>query len=368
MFCHFCGTQLRQTARFCRNCGARVDEYEDDKAPSQKLSAAPQEEEEVFYPWWQNVNAIILPSRRELLEEEVNNVEADSRAQIVPIKNSPIPTLVELPTPIERPNGPNGVASARNESVSSSPMESQPQKRPLAVETDSRSPWSTPTTEVKNESGSPWPRQTMEVKNESQPQWSPPTTEVRNESGPPWPRRTMEVKNESQPPWPPPVAEPRQESRPQMMPVIIEPKQVPRPQMPPPTTDLKQLPRPQMPPPTTDLKQLPRPQMPPPTTDLKQVPRPQMPPPMAEPNQVSRSQTSPQMAEMMVEMMAEPKRIPRPPMPPPIAAPRQVSQPLEPFLTVETEPERRRKRSTLGVPLLILAVILLFALAFIWLK
>ncbi|MGH9844100.1 MAG: hypothetical protein ACREEM_35665 [Blastocatellia bacterium] len=103
MFCQFCGMQLRRTARYCKGCGGRVDEHQEDEPVAPRMTVPLRTEEHGPRPWRQNEDALILPITLELPREPVEEFEMDSESEVVPISHASIPTLVESPVPLEIP-------------------------------------------------------------------------------------------------------------------------------------------------------------------------------------------------------------------------------------------------------------------------
>lgn len=83
-YCQFCGTQLRQLARFCKNCGAKVIKEDDELEPLPEREFVPAQDDGDI-PWRPDETAIILPIKREPIREDPWADAVDARAEIVPI-------------------------------------------------------------------------------------------------------------------------------------------------------------------------------------------------------------------------------------------------------------------------------------------
>jgi hypothetical protein len=131
MFCQFCGAQLRRIARYCKNCGGRVDEIFGDEPAGQPVSAPLLRDDQASSPWRQNENAIILPITRELPRVPIENFEVEEASEVVPISHPRVPTLVDSPVPLDLPRqAPRpGIETASNSTKDSSRSPALPARR-----------------------------------------------------------------------------------------------------------------------------------------------------------------------------------------------------------------------------------------------
>ncbi|MDX2034633.1 MAG: zinc ribbon domain-containing protein [Blastocatellia bacterium] len=118
MYCQFCGTQLRQLARYCKNCGAKVVKEDDVFSPVPAREFVPAQDDGDV-PWRPDEAAIILPIQREAPQEDPWGDEAAPPAEIVPIE--PL-----TPSPREEPPSP------RVQVVEAAPAAARPAPAPPA--------------------------------------------------------------------------------------------------------------------------------------------------------------------------------------------------------------------------------------------
>ncbi len=121
--------QLRHTARYCKGCGGRVDEYYEDEPATPRMTVPLRADEHGPRPWRQNEDAIILPITRELPREPIEEFEMESDSEVVPISHASLPTLVESPVPLEIP---------RQTVMPSDEPGSEPVKQPVRAATPGR--------------------------------------------------------------------------------------------------------------------------------------------------------------------------------------------------------------------------------------